>query len=361
MKVGIFGNYSNGNFGDDLMGVIFAKYLKSLNLGVCLYSKSKVFKDKYGIPVISSLKEFLEQTDILIFGGGGILIPRKKSAGLNLFHNELEELYKTCNENRNPLYLISIGGYGLPLKKIYPEVRSKLLSASTAVTIRNPQDLMAVSQAGKKGKFYHDIVWTAHRFFPKLTSRSNNNKKIGVCLYFDGFFISRFNFLNSFLKYIIKKVFEISFGLNKNYEFIFIDIHNTTNEFSALNLSSKRYNYYERRFSDLEDDINFIQTLNLLITNRLHLGVVALSFGIPVINFSKENKILLFFKNCGLTHLNWNLRTGLLKLLYFFSSEKRTEKLFNLLENYDTQPMIDDAFNHFKELERMLGLVNTNQ
>ena len=91
----------------------------------------------------------------------------------------------------------------------------------------------------------------------------------------------------------------------------------------------------------------------MLITDRLHIGLTALSYKIPTISFSANKKAKIAYKNCNLASFCWGLE-GFLKLFYYFSTPKRFKNLLDSFTNIKVDSIAENAMNHFAELSRII-------
>ncbi len=339
LTVGVFGHYSAMNFGDDLMALIICKHLESLNISYVLFSKMDSWQ-QYAINNTEfKIDAFIDQVDIVVYGGGGILQHRK--AGETTFN--LGKLLDICKQKSIPVYAISVGGNGVTIDKITPIECQRLVLEAELITFRNLQDLAQLKPNSNSGKFFHDIVWTTPCFFPNQR-QSNIRKKIGINIYSHGG--KKGKIFKEIMKFIVK--------LRQECEFIFIEVRKSTDDsFRAFDLSSYSDNCSKISYSDLEKDIEFISSLDLLITSRLHIGVVAMSFGVPTISLWGSRKAQILFQDIGLGHLVWQ-NDGLYKLIWFFSSPERLNSLTSILDNFTPKPIIENSMNHLIELTKIV-------
>jgi polysaccharide pyruvyl transferase WcaK-like protein len=342
MKVGLFGYYNFGNFGDDIMAFIISQHLKSKRIKFRIFGDPTIFRDQHNLNTTNSIKNLVDYSDIIIIGGGGCLIPRKDKY-FTEYNNQIARLIELCKLKSTPLYAISIGGNGVPLKRIYPKPRRDLIHSIRYATFRNPRDLKLLNESKIKGHYYPDIAWLTPRFFQ---GKRTKTKKIGINIMPSKNILFRF-ILDIIIKTAIKK--------NRDYEFIFIDTRSKLNldRFNTFHLKGKYSNCSKRKFHQLNEDIEFIKSLDLLITSRLHIGIIALAYNIPVISFLPKIKTKHAFKNVGLHHLLWGIG-GLFNLIYYFSSKKRLRKLLNSLSHFNSTPIINNAEHHLKELDSII-------
>lgn len=346
MSVGLFGYYRRGNFGDDLMAYLMARYLHSIGLAVVIYGSTDLFHDIYGFETEEDLDSFVERVDTVVVGGGGALIPRiGQSSPANDFSSEMGRVIDLCESKGIRIYGISVGGNGLPLHEIHPRSRRRLVESAAFLTLRNPQDLALLASTNTPGAFHHDIVWTTPRYLQSPSSPRPTRWRIGVNLYLSS---------RSALGLSARAALHAIVRMRRDCEFFFIDVHrHASGVRSATSVSPPHENCSHVRFSELQADIAFIRSLDLVITSKLHLGVVALSFGVPTISMATdERKIDLLYHNVNLQQLRWG-SGGWQSLLYYFSSLDRLQRLFASLDGFDVRPIMEDAMGHYRALDRL--------
>jgi len=337
LTVGVFGLYSARNFGDDLMALIICKHLESLNINYVLFS-SMDFWQQYGINNTEiQIEAFVDKVDMVVYGGGGILQPNKRARGDSEIF-PLSPLLDLCQQKSIPVYAISVGGSGVDFDKL-PPISQRLVLEADYITFRNSQDWIRLKSNSKSGVFFHDIVWTTPYFFPNQR-KSKVRKRIGINIYTSGRKGKIFKWI---MQFIVK--------LRQECEFIFI--HVSGDRFRAVDLSLYNDNCSKRFYSDLSKDIDFISSLDLFITCRLHMGVAAMSFGVPTICLWGSRKAQLLFQDIGLEHLVWR-RDGYYKLIWYFSTPKRLNSLTSSLDNFQLKPIIENSLNHLIELTKIV-------
>jgi hypothetical protein len=73
--VGLVGFYGHGNFGDDLMALIFGLFLRRIGVSFSVYRFCPPCAARFSFSVVQSAEELLESADVLLWGGGGLLAP----------------------------------------------------------------------------------------------------------------------------------------------------------------------------------------------------------------------------------------------------------------------------------------------
>ncbi len=338
ITVGLFGYYQFGNFGDDLMAVMFARHLQSMHVKVLIYGQVRIFTEQFNFQTVETVDELFEKSDLLVVGGGGLLVKHETSwPELDQFDADLAILLQHCRVNGKSLAALSIGGGGLSLSEIEPAIGCDLLRVATFVTLRNQQEASLLIEANCNGEVHHDVVWSTSRMFSG-NRPTNKRRRIGVNVY-----INRNQTMPSFLGLL--RFLPI---LRRDCDFVYFDIQEKSSESFPVLRPSRLANGSEfRRFDKLEADLAFLRSLDLVITSRLHVSVTALSYGTPVINVASEPKVKLFFEETGLSHLYYGEHKTF-RLLYDFAIRRKFAALLGALDEVDVKPFIVDSLAHYQ-------------
>ena len=74
LTIGIWGNYNYGNWGDDLMAIIIAEYIKKNGHRTIVYRLDEDLSKEHNIPSERSVDKLVRDSDFLLIGGGGMLV-----------------------------------------------------------------------------------------------------------------------------------------------------------------------------------------------------------------------------------------------------------------------------------------------
>ena len=118
--VALYGYFAYGNFGDDLMAVIFGTQARQLGYRVKAYKLCSRAAEWAGFEVVDSLDELIEGANLLILAGGSLLVSgltaQTFGIGKRLFKNlaqgdqEFIQLLELSRQHDVPLSALSIGG-----------------------------------------------------------------------------------------------------------------------------------------------------------------------------------------------------------------------------------------------------------
>lgn len=171
-KIALFGNYGARNFGDDLMAVMFGRYLAQSGADFAVYRPGGHSPDASGFPVADSIEALLEGKDLVVYGGGGSLCDRSRQS--EAYESERCRLIEVARRKGLPVGGFSIGGTGRLPQPLRPFQRS-FLQAVRCLSVRNPQDVSWIREAapGLPVEYYPDIVWQTSALFPGRPSPGN--------------------------------------------------------------------------------------------------------------------------------------------------------------------------------------------
>jgi polysaccharide pyruvyl transferase WcaK-like protein len=297
-KVGLVGFYGHGNFGDELMAVIIARYLANIGVPFSVYRLCPPYAQKYNLPVAHSAEELLEDARVLLWGGGGLLVPWSRLAYTALFPKagtQFERLISMALRRKMRLLGTSVGGDGTSPRQLIPAYKQRFAESAEYLTVRNPQDLQLLKQFGLKGEFFPDIVWQTGKWFP-LRREKTGRMRIGMDIYAS-------NLLRQNAAYLIPSLLAVT-RARRDCEFVFIDTTNRTiKPYRGLGLVIRGVNIRTHQFHEMENDLELLGSLDLLVSTRLHAPMICLQCGVPALSLFAEKKTILMFRNLGLERL----------------------------------------------------------
>jgi len=346
LRVGLFGAYHSQNFGDDLMAVIFGTVLQRLGVSFTIFGLGPEYRSRYGFAVAASATELVEASDVVVCGGGGHFQPRK---GGNPFDRELEDLLKACRDRSVPILGISLGGAGLPLGEFRPESRRELLERFECVTLRLRSELPLLAEAHTPGTHHADVVWSTPNFFPAMAGPRPVGERPTIAFSLYGVRRWERRFLHGFV-WVLARV-------RPDCDFVFLEAVFGTQGRTAYRAFRPRAletrpNVRFHQLSDLESGIEFLQGLDLLLTSRLHVGMVAMSYGVPCVSLLPRAKTALCLRELGLDAFCWTRRRfwQLGRLLV----PRVSARLIADCRRFDPTPLRRDAELHLRDLEAKL-------
>ncbi len=168
-KVGLVGFYGHGNFGDDLMAVIIGLFLKQAGIPFSVFRLCQPYAEAFQFNVAHSADELIEDTQVLLWGGGGLLIPWSNLTYNLLFPGVAEEfgnLIRAARRRGLRFCACSVGGNGDHPVRLTPDYKHSFVEAAEYMSVRDPQDLALLERFGVRGDYFPDIVWRAPTLLP---------------------------------------------------------------------------------------------------------------------------------------------------------------------------------------------------
>ena len=279
LRVGLVGWLLRGNFGDDLMAVMFALELMQADFDVVVWGLSPQAAAPFGITTVESL-DALECCDALIYAGGGLL---------TLAHTHMEEqdgfgtsmrMLCTMSVAKNlPLMLLSIGGDGQsPEHTGLSETQCLMLRTAKLITVRNPQDVALVKRISSLENVpcFADIVWRVKRTL-RLEA-------------FDG---PRSNVLVHQSSSRTWRLIRAAVSCLNATENRLGAVFNLLTQFEANRVDHPRTIQHR----DILQTLAVVSKASLLISARLHLAMSAMVLGTPVLSVNAEAKTKLMLQN----------------------------------------------------------------
>jgi polysaccharide pyruvyl transferase WcaK-like protein len=251
------------------------------------------------------------------------------------------------------MYGVSIGGNGLPIDQIEPIERRRLFAGLAYTTLRNRRDFSALESLGKPIDVFPDMVWATPRFYPSSRVASRERTRIGFNLFMRGG--------------KARRVLEILIGqlvrIRSDWEFVFIDVNpNDVRQGGSLDLSSpERKNCRKVVLHELHAASELLGSLTFLVTNKLHVGVVAMSLGVPVVSYAGEPKTQLLFDDVGLNELCWRRNQLIQRFASCFFLPGGMTRLTRIFARLDIEAIVAGAMNHFAALTEIVDFHASNR
>ncbi|MGR9048635.1 polysaccharide pyruvyl transferase family protein [Halobacillus faecis] len=343
MKVGIFGSYFYGNFGDDLMALMFAEVVKECGGEPLVYKLDNNLSEQYNIKTVNSIEKLVKESNFCIIGGGGFLVNHKNVSSVQSDRNKrLHELVKNLEKYNCSIYPLSIGGSGTSRDvEVLEGMKKLLLSERTKlVTVRNQEDLKVVKRYNNNVKLFNDVVWQLPLFFN--VKKSNQKEKIKV-----GININKGKKTKA-IDYMVNRLLN---SKKNSYEIYYMDTHlpeyDMKHEYMP-NLNEKNIKLFH--YTNPDEITQFISELDILVTQKLHVGVAALSYGVPFISLNGADKTKTFLTNMNLEDYYVG-KLNLLKLSKLIKS-----KNLSVDADFDNfESVKSDSYNHIRVLKEIIN------
>lgn len=286
MKIAIWGSCNYGNYGDDIMVLMFARFIKEHGATPVTYRLDSRLAKIYDVKTVSTLEELVKEAKFTLIAGGSWLEKKQFKEENFGFEKDFIDLLSTLEKYNCPLYSFSIGGDGHEDPSILTKSRLSLFSSDVykGGSVRLPEDVKLLKTLGKEVKLFPDIVLSLPKFWaPKTDTKSEKGLKIGLQLSSNG------------IK-IFKTIDLISWVYPNQYYSINSHLPNygLDYELKFPELTSKKQNF---QYEDPQTFIDFISSLDILISSKLHTTVTAISYGVPILLLGGLNKTKNFLKS----------------------------------------------------------------
>jgi len=258
------------------MAVLLADEIRRNNAVPVIYGLLPEIAEEFGFDRTESIDDLIDSSDLVVFGGGGAFL---RSAAKE-FHDEIERVCHLCESRNVPVIMISVGGDGGHAEGI-PEARLRALRQAQFISFRNPEDVNLQTEVSGHSVFLPDIVWTATRRL-EVAPKHPSHPAIAI----DETLLER-KTLRVFLHGLISlcRIFRPSF----RFQF-----------FSSAHSFVERPTKIMTSYQGIRTFTEFLSSCSLVITPRLHAGLVAISQEIPVMLLAPHGKASLLFRRHGL-------------------------------------------------------------
>ena len=347
-RVALAGFYGRGNFGDDLAAVLFGLFLKRIRVPVRVYKLCASLSGEFGLEAARTADELLDDAQLLVWGGGGLLAPwADRTYGL-LYPGVAEEydsLIGAALRRGVPLSALSVGGTGAYPSPLTPRYKQRLLESATYVSVRNPQDLALLARHRVAGDYFPDVVWQTATQFPAERTRSDR-RRIGIDVYPSNLLRQKALHLAAWLQLIVWK--------RRDCEFVLLDTTNArVKAYRGLGVLVRGRNARTYQFHDLRQDLQVLASLDLMVTTRLHAWMACVGYGVPAISLAGEKKTTLLLENLRMEDACFGRgRSG--RFLRLMLSKDRLERFLRDFPFPDVARLRAESDGHFRRLSELL-------
>ena len=347
--IALVGFYGHGNFGDDYYAVLLGLALRGAGHSVSIFRLSEAYAKPLGFQTACTPEQLLDGADVLLWGGGGLLVPWRDLTYRVMFPGvaaEFDRVVTLATRKGVRLAACSVGGDGSCPPRLAPAYKENFARSASFMTVRNPQDLAVLKRLGVPGAAFPDLMWLAGNHLA-LADRAAGGMRIGFDIY-----------LSTVLRHaapsLLAALEEVT-NRRPDCQFFFIDSTNAGRKpYRGLGRLIRGSNARSYQFSDPESDLRFLASLDLLVSSRLHAPMVALQFGVPVISFLAEKKTSLLFSNLGLDCLSFG-RDRIPELSRLLSSQPSLDRFLRDFRFPDIASLRAAAGGHLRFLREQLG------
>lgn len=318
--IALIGAYWQGNFGDDLMAVIYARALQGAGHRVKVFRLDESYAREFEIETCQRIDELLAGARVCVWGGGGILVansypPNEASSDIS---GVIYEMTQVCIKRGIPVVLSSIGGDGFGRWANIPAAASALLSsgAVSAVSVRLQSEVELVQSYCRECRYFPDVVLSSlHYAYPgkKNSSEVEKCRKLRVGL----------NLSNQKENQSLVDLLFVLSKLTRRFEIEILLTHLDSVPYDYEKLSS----IFARRIpvtrpERMKEYLTGLSRFDMIVSSKLHLGLAALALGVEFISFRGSWKVRNALKDYGLQDRYFTSRKALVKRVWGLASMK---------------------------------------
>jgi hypothetical protein len=263
------------------------------------------------------------------------------------FENDFKELSDTLTRYDMPIYPVSIGGEAIATAK-FSSYRKRFFLSNLLKkgTVRLKGDLDLIGKYNQNFVFYPDILLDTQNQFAITSEEKSQNQEIRIGL----------NLINKDLKnrqwhlQLLEKA-----KSDKNLKLFFIKTHlpeyNIKYEYTPKELNSDNIQVYQ--YTNPIEMLKFLRSLDLIVSSKLHVGLVSLSLSVPFFSYKGRGKTQAFLKSVSGENLilnSWEKEEQLLIERIYATKEKN----LNLLNLVLLQKMILESKNHYHFINQII-------
>lgn len=316
MKAAIWGSYNYGNYGDDIMAIQFAKTLQDQGVEPWVYRLNEEVAARFNVRTTDSLDELFDQAKLCLIGGGAML-----ESGTSENDKDFKALYSASVQYRCPVFPVSVGGDGRGvLSQLSPEKLQFWASdICKSPTVRLTSDIAFLQLLEKKAAYYPDVLWTVRKFW-NIEPKVSDPGKIHIGI----------NMPKSFAAKVFARQLSTIAAIRKDIVFHFICTYLPTSPISLEFMPDVRSPFIQHHvYTDPKETLEFLSTLDLLVSHKLHLGLTALALNVPFLSLGGKGKTKSFLKELGADFAIVSSRKKNTNLVALLASRKRLESFRN--------------------------------
>lgn len=317
-KIYLHGSFMNDNFGDYLLFKVVSDWIYEVDKKntILSYNVSSKYDNLVNFQRCSA-KSAINESDIIVLCGGGYLGEpnnNKLRWTINFIKNHGTQFLRIVR-SKKPYIIIGVGA-GPQTSYICKCITKKLCNGAEVVSVRDVESKEFLKKIGvkKNVEVVPDIVMSTTTNYLKMDDLKKNSdnqvlediKTVLIHL------TSRVSVKNNFLVNDIKRYAEE----NENIKFIISsdqgrEVLKERNRFWAKLLSGKDVEIYDYR--DPSELLTVINKSDIIITDKLHVGIVATRLYKKVISIAGHSKTKRFYKQIGrsqFTKDNKDIKSG---------------------------------------------------
>lgn len=342
-QIGVWGSYHYGNFGDDLMALIYAHRLATEGFEPVIFSANPALTAPFTYKTIDSITNWNSDDATVVMGGGAMLsgesflrfVARPVSRKVN---HEFRELNAACSKHRLRVIPISIGGDGMANASIFG-ARHRFFKAGFAnlgtVRLRGDRELLT-RQYQKDYPYFPDVLFATKKVLDSLftVKRCKPDKfTIGLNVH-------------------TSKGVELAAALKKSFPGASVVNIGTHSSFYPGNYEYQEPNSRLIDYSTLPEFIADLAGLSVIVSDKLHVGLVGAVYGVPFVSYQAKSKTIGLHRELGLEEVVCQLPSDVIRVLKSLDSE--IPQIQTLATRIPADGLDEQALGHFQFLRSAL-------
>lgn len=345
IKAAIWGSYNYGNYGDDIMALQFAQTLKANGIQPWVYRLNHDVASRFQTQSTDSIDELLEQAEFCLIGGGAML-----ESGPSVMDQDFEDLRRASTKYRCPVYPVSVGGDGQGILSQLSRQKEAFWTSDYCQnpTVRLTNDVALAQLLNKQATYYPDVLWTVKDAWGIVPKQSADGKiHIGI------------NIPNSAAARLMVHQLNAVATVQRDIVFHFIRTYLPTSPIDLELLPKSRSPFIQQHvYTDPKETLEFLSTLNLVISHKLHLGLTALALGVPFLSLGGKGKTKSFLREIGADFAILSSRKKNTELVALIANRKKLNQFgqqFDWPLIHRLQQISSGHLDHVKTLATSLG------
>lgn len=311
----IVGPYRAKNFGDDLVGAIFAKHLQRLGYGVSIPRLSEANSAWLGTRYAEDYDGLFETADLVVVGGGGIMSDTSGAKPGASYLQIVSDAAESGALGDTPVVVSSVGA-GPWLRERSRNLARTVSERASAVGVREQESydhLRGLGVAEDKLVLGADVALLTPEYLDFAASPS---RKLG--LQFD---VSAFEDVqgNPELPAIVETLGK--YARKRRKDVILVRNGRARSEIAPAAPGAELLSY-----TTLQDFLPRLAGMRALFTSHLHLAITSYSQRIPTYSLYVREKTRRFYEQIGRPERALDLKTATVNDLQRFLAAAETAK-----------------------------------
>lgn len=292
MKISLHGSYFGDNFGDVLLVKVFHNWIKEIDPNIQI-NYPLMFDENYEIqPDNKGIINFLK-SDLLLYCGGGYFGENKSSWKWyirNTYRHLIVGYLALLLGKKTAIFGVEVG----PIEnKIFKKLVINLFNKSQISYVRNQESYdFLINNGVNKNKIglVTDTILALRNYKGYEDIDDIKNNKL---IFHLAFGILHIKEIESIFRAIVDLMKEND--SLKGYELIFLEDY--SNQYNSIYnncfnyLNNNKINYKIEKYRNTDTLINTIKNSEMVVTTKLHVGIVAASYSKKVLSIYSHLKV----------------------------------------------------------------------